>query len=141
MQASNMFLIILLIFVQAYTPLPLSQSGNNNYISTQQQIIQPDILPECIFLDNGQCSSSKSISTEPAADHEISSVAVDQSCSYINGGSSITPIGQMGSPLGETISPEIKDLHELAKDHLDNGNSLMLSFCSVESAVRYLIEY
>ena len=37
----------------------------------------------------------------------------------------------MGSPLGETINPEIKDL-------LDNGNSLIPSFCSVESAIRYL---
>ena len=89
MQASNIFSIILLIFVQAYTPLPVSQPSSNNYISLQQ-IIQPDILPECSFLDNGQCSSSKSIATEPAASHEIPNVVVDQSCSYINGGISVT---------------------------------------------------
>ena len=51
------------------------------------------------------------VATEPAANHEISNVVVDQSCSYINGGSSVTPIGQMGSPLGEIINPEFKDLH------------------------------
>ena len=101
----------------------LSQSSSNNYILTQQQIIQPDILPECSFLDNSQCPSSQSVSTEPAANHEISNVVVDQSCSYINGGSSATPIGQVGSPLGETINPEIKNLYEFVKDLLDNGSS------------------
>ena len=90
MQASNIFLIILLIFVQAYTPSPVSQPSSNNYILLQQ-IIQPDILAECSFLDNGQCSSSKSVATEHAARHEISNAVVDQSCSYINGGSSVTP--------------------------------------------------
>ena len=137
MQASNIFLIILLIFVQAYTPLPVSQPSSNNYISLQQ-IIQPDILPECSFLDNGQCSSSKSVATEPAANHEISNVVVDQSCSYMNGGSSVTPMGQIGSPLGEITNTEFKDLHEFVNDLLDNGNSLTPSFCSVESAIRYL---
>ena len=44
----------------------------------------------------------------------------------------------MGSPLGEIINPEFKDLHEFDNDLLDNGNSLMPSFCSVESAIRYL---
>ena len=138
MQASNIFLIILIIFVQAYTPLPLSKSSSNNYISTQQQIIQLDILPECNFLDNSQCPSSQSVSTEPAANHEISNVVVDQSCSYINGGSSVTSIGQMGSLSGETINPEIKDLHEFVNDLQDNGNGLIPSFCSGESAMRYL---
>ena len=80
-------------------------------------------MPECNFFDNGQYCSSKSVSTELVANHEISNVVVDQSCSYINGGSSATAIGQMGSPLGETINPEIKDLHEFVKDLLDNGSS------------------
>ena len=66
-----------MIFIQAYTPLPLSQSSSNNYISTQQQIIQPDILPKCSFLDNGQCSSSKSVSRELDANHQIPNVVVD----------------------------------------------------------------
>ena len=44
----------------------------------------------------------------------------------------------MGSPLGEIINPEFKDLHEFVNNLLDNGNSLMPSFCSVESAIRYL---
>ena len=77
MQTSSISLIILLIFVQAYKPLPLSQSSSNNYISIQQHIIQSDILIECSFLDVGQCSSSKSLSTEPAANHEISNVVLN----------------------------------------------------------------
>ena len=138
MQTSSISLIILFIFVQAYTPLPLSQSSSNNYISIQQHIIQSDILIECSFLDVGQCSSSKSLSTEPAANHEISNVVLNQFCSYINGGNSVALTGQINNPLGKTINPEIKDHHELVSDPLDNGNSLIPSFCSVKSAMQYL---
>ena len=68
------------IFNNSHNFCPLSQSNSINYISTQQQIIQPDILPECSFLDNSQCSSSKSVSTEPAANQEIANVVVDKFC-------------------------------------------------------------
>ena len=44
----------------------------------------------------------------------------------------------MGSPLGEIVNPEIKDLHEFVNDHQDNGNSLIPSFCCVESSIQYI---
>ena len=82
--------------------------------------------------------AAKAFQQNLVANHQISNVVVDQSCGYINGSSSVTPIGQMGSPLGEAINPEVKDLHEFVNDHLDNGNNLIPSFCSVESSIRYI---
>ena len=132
MQDSNISLIILIIFVPYHSLIALITFQHSS------RLFSRIFCPNVAFLIMVNAPAAKAFQQNLVANHQISNVVVDQSCGYINGSSSVTPIGQMGSPLGEAINPEVKDLHEFVNDHLDNGNNLIPSFCSVESSIRYI---